>query len=126
MGCLTRGNHHNHLFCPRDSRQSITCTRTVYLLASPEHHSVLVCRDYWLRIPLVLHPKGSEGPLDIPHPPDPLPTGSGERLFFARFALRLRQSGAYRLPYLHPRQILQASSRHASPPDDLPQEVPAV
>lgn len=120
MGCLTRGNNHNHLLCPRDSRRAITCTRTLYLLASPEHHPVLVCRHYRLRIPLILHTEGPEGPLNLPHTPDPLPTAPGEHLFLARLALRVRQSGAYRLPHLHPRQVLQASPRHAPPLDDLP------
>ena len=123
MGLPARAHHNYRL---RDPRLPALRSPQMDLLHRPQHHPVRPRRPDRPPLPLLLHPQRQVRPEPHTLAPRPRPTPPRRRHILPRLTLRLHRARARRLRHLHPRQSLQAATRHADTHHRVPEAAPAL
>ena len=109
-----------------DQLWSLNIPRTLYLLGLSKHHPVYFCSLSRLPLPPLLLLQIQTNPGRFPESLNSSASRLSRCNFFASLSFWIRFTRSYRLHNVHPCQIMQASSRHVSPPHGLPEILPSL
>ena len=119
MGCSPRTHNHHSLW-------TALVARAIYILDRLKYYPIDFCSHIWLLLPADLKPTIQSNTRGIPNKIYNISLGPGRRNLIACISIRLRLPRPHRLHNLHPRQIVQASSRDVLTSHHIPQALSSL